>query len=241
MPTKALYLNDTYLFQSSAHVEAVEHDEQGTAIILDQTIFYPQGGGQPTDMGMITSVSAEFQVLKVLCRPDGAVAHYGSFLKGELRTGDEVALLIDENRRILNARNHTAGHLLAFAAERIYPQLVGVKGYHFPDGPYVEFEGLLNETDKTEASMVLEKAVQSMIEQKLPVTVRLVDADELSSLCRHILPNMPMDKPTRAMIVNDVAFGCGGTHLTNTKDVGSFKVRKIKMEKGRLKISYAIA
>ncbi|MBI3458970.1 hypothetical protein HY061_01765 [Candidatus Azambacteria bacterium] len=145
MPTKMLYLADTYLFQSSAHVEVIEHDEQGMAVILDQTIFYPQGGGQPTDTGTIVSELAEFQVIKVLYRPDGTIAHYGSLLNGELKAGDKVILSINENWCILNARNHTAGHMLAFATEKSYPQLVGIKGYHFPDGPYVEFEGSLNE------------------------------------------------------------------------------------------------
>lgn len=241
MPTKALYLADTYLFQSSAHVEAIEHDEQGMAVILNQTIFYPQGGGQPTDTGTIVSGLAEFQVIKVLYRSDGAIAHYGSLLKGELKAGDEVALSIDRNRRLLNARNHTAGHMLAFATEKSYPQLVGMKGYHFPDGPYVEFEGALSEAEKAQAPMVLQQAVQQMIAQELPVAMRLVDADELAKLCKNILPNMPKDKPTRVMIIDGFALGCGGTHLANTKEVGSFVVRKIKQEKGRVKVSYAIA
>ena len=241
MPTKALYLTDTYLFQSSAHVETIEHDGQGMAVILDQTIFYPQGGGQPADTGMIVSGLAEFQVIKVLYRPDGAIAHYGSLLKGELKAGDKVTLSIDGNRRFLNARNHTAGHLLAFAAERSYPQLVAIKGYHFPDGPYVEFEGFLSEAEKAQVPTVLQQAVKQMIAQGLPVAIRLVDADDLAKLCRNILPNIPKDKPIRVMIIDSLALGCGGTHIANTKEVGSFVVRKVKQEKGKVKISYAIA
>lgn len=241
MSTKALYLDDTYLFQSSAQVEAIERNEHGLAVILDQTIFYPQGGGQPTDIGTIVTVSAEFQVIKVLYCLDGTIAHYGLFLKGELKVGDKVTLLINDDRRIINARNHTAGHMLAFAAEKFYPQLVGIKGYHFPDGPYVEFDGSLNEMEKIQASAVLQRAVRQMIEQKLPIAIRLVTVDELAKICRNILLNIPKDKPTRVMIIDGFGLGCGGTHVANTKEIDSFVVRKVKQEKGKVKISYTIA
>ena len=240
MSTKALYLADTYLFQSSAKVEGIEQDEQGLAVILDQTIFYPQGGGQPTDIGVITSNSAEFQVNKVLYRPDGAIAHYGSMVKSEMKVGDEVSLSIDKDRRLLNARNHSAGHMLDFAVEKHYPQLVGIKGYHFPEGPYVEFEGSLSDEEKEQLPMVIQEAVQEMVTQEQPVTTRLVEAEELAKLCKHVLPNLPKDKPTRAMIVGDLALGCGGTHISNAKEVGSFIVRKVKKEQEKVRISYAI-
>ncbi|MBI3458969.1 hypothetical protein HY061_01760 [Candidatus Azambacteria bacterium] len=99
----------------------------------------------------------------------------------------------------------------------------------------------LNEAEKAQALVVLQQAVQQMITQELPVTIRFVDADELAKLCRNILSNIPKDKPTRAMIIDGFGLGCGGTHLVNTKEVGSFIVRKVKQEKGRVKISYAIA
>lgn len=241
MDTITLYLNDTYLFQSTARVEAVENDAVGMAVILNQTIFYPQGGGQPTDTGTISSDQGDFQVTKVLYRPDGTIAHYGSFSKGEFSPGDGVTLTVDENRRILNARNHTAGHLLAFAMEKAYPHLIGSKGYHFPDGPYVEFLGTVSETEKSEMLSVITEAVTEMIRKELPIDVRLVSPDELAKLCKNILPNMPKDKPTRAMIVDGVALGCGGTHLANTKEVGTFSIRKVKQEKGVVKISYTLS
>ncbi len=238
MNTEALYFHDTFLFQSHARVSSLIRNETGTAIVLDRTIFYPQGGGQPTDTGTISSDTAEFQVSKALYREDGAIAHYGTFLKGGMETGDEVTLSIDEHRRLLNAKNHTAGHLLTFAAEKIFPELIGMKGYHFPDGPYVEFEGTLAETKKAGAAGYIEQAVRKMIEQALPIEVRLVNAGELARLCRNILPNTPRSDSVRAMIVGGAALACGGTHLANTKEVGSFSIRKIKEEKGRTKIGY---
>jgi Ser-tRNA(Ala) deacylase AlaX len=241
MTTKALYLENTYLFQSVARIKAIESDAAGIAVILDQTIFYPQGGGQPADTGTISSRQGDFQVTKVLCRPDGTIAHYGLFSKGEFAFSDDVSLAIDKNRRMLNARNHTAGHLLTFAVEKEYPYLIGLKGYHFPDGPYVEFAGSLAEEEKAHLPNIATKAVIGIIERKLPVDVRLVTPEELAKLCKNILPNMPKDKPIRAMIVDGAALGCGGTHLKNTEEVGTFSVRKAKQEKGVVKISYTLS
>ncbi len=165
MPTKALYLSNTYLFQSLAQIEAVERDDQGVVVILDQTNFYPQGGGQPTDTGTISSLNADFAVSKVIYRADGTIAHYGSFLKGEFKADDAVNLLINEDTRLFNSRNHTAGHLLDFAVEKHYPQLIGFKGYHFPEGAYVEFEGSLSEGERAELPEVIQRAVQEAIDR----------------------------------------------------------------------------
>lgn len=238
MITKPLYLEDTYLFESTAKVVAVENDEQGTLVVLDETIFYPQGGGQPTDIGTITFSNVTFRVTKVLYRTDGSIAHYGNFSNGEFHSGESVALVIDQSIRIKNARNHTAGHVLTFAVEVAYPHLVGMKGYHFPDGTYVEFDGILSEEDKALFSEKISDEVRGMIEKELPITIKLVTSDELALLCKNVLPNMPKDKPMRVMIVDGIALGCGGTHLSNTKEIGTFSIRKIKQEKGKLKVSY---
>ncbi len=73
MTTELLYLKDTYLFKTVANFVEMRENEKGRAIILDKTIFYPQGGGQPTDSGYIRSASAVFKVTFVGLDPDGIV------------------------------------------------------------------------------------------------------------------------------------------------------------------------
>jgi Ser-tRNA(Ala) deacylase AlaX len=111
-----------------------------------QTIFHPQGGGQPTDVGIIQSPTGNFTVTKVEMRKeDNVILHLGTFANADtsgFTAGATVSLVVDEATRRLNARIHSAGHLLDAAMRNTgRTDLVPSKGYHFPSGPYVEYVG----------------------------------------------------------------------------------------------------
>ncbi|PIS39583.1 MAG: alanyl-tRNA editing protein AlaX, partial [Candidatus Nealsonbacteria bacterium CG08_land_8_20_14_0_20_38_20] len=110
--TKLNYFDNTYLFESEAIFIEIKENEKGKAVILDATIFYPQGGGQPADKGEIVSGDNIFVVSDVRLDESGTVWHFGEFKTGEFKQGDKVDLKIDKDRRILNAKLHSAGHLL---------------------------------------------------------------------------------------------------------------------------------
>ena len=74
--TALIYLSNTYLAKFTAQLLAERNDDFGTCLILDQTIFYPQGGGQPADVGVIKSDSFHFSVNKVRLNDNGQVLHY---------------------------------------------------------------------------------------------------------------------------------------------------------------------
>lgn len=84
MATILLYLEDTYLFEETANVVQSGGNENGKYIILDKTIFYPQGGGQPTDTGIIQNENAQFYVSMVRMDENGIVYHYGEYNMGRL-------------------------------------------------------------------------------------------------------------------------------------------------------------
>ena len=96
-------------------------EESRTALVLDATLFYPQGGGQPADAGTIRAGAAAFAVADVRMR-DGRVLHYGAFVAdgdaAALQPGARVTLEVDAARRRLHARIHSAGHLLDVCMER---------------------------------------------------------------------------------------------------------------------------
>ena len=112
--THLLYLDDTYLFKSTATVLEIKTLEDGrTAVILNQTIFYPQGGGQPCDTGIIsTGVKHVFIATDVRLDASGIVNHIGRFEHAIFTPGQQVGLEIDQAQRILHAKLHSAGHLL---------------------------------------------------------------------------------------------------------------------------------
>src|SRR5262249_8565341 len=137
--TDLLYLNDTLLLDECGIITGVGRDERAGYVTLDRTIFYPQGGGQPADKGSIRIDGADAEGA-FTGYVEGNVRHYlpEAFLQAA-RAGDTAQLRVDRETRLLNARAHTAGHLVSHVVETLEPRLAPIKGHHFPNGPYVEF------------------------------------------------------------------------------------------------------
>lgn len=233
--TNLLYLNDTYLFEHLASVNDVVENEFGTALVLNQTIFYPQGGGQPSDIGTIVSESGKFEVISVRLNENGIVFHYGEFTEGAIKVGETVNLSIDQENRLQFAKIHSAGHLLDCAVEIVGLDLIPTKGYHFADGSYVEYEGVIESDDDIKHK--LQVAIDELIAQNLKVEI--VDYTSEEALARDI--HAPAGKSVR--VVNFEGFdacGCGGTHIQSSKEIGQIIIRKIKSKKGNTRISYAV-
>ena len=233
--TSLLYLRDSYLYESIAKVVDIIENEHGIALILDQTIFYPQGGGQPSDSGSIVSKTGRFDVTSVRLDENGLVFHYGDFVEELFKVGEDVRLFIDVAKRILHSKLHSAGHLLDCATEIVGLNLKPTKGYHFPDGPYVEYEGVVDNVD--EIKFKLQVALDEMIDQNLKVIVEDIPAEE--ALQRNFFA--PAGKSVR--IVNFEGFdvcGCGGTHIRSAHEIGKIYIRKLKSKKGNTRISYSL-
>lgn len=234
--TSLKYLDDTYLFELEAAVKAVKNTEKGTVIILDQTIFYPQGGGQPADQGQIVGANSIFNVQDTRLNTDGTVYHFGNFQTGEIKPGEKVLLKINKDMRIHNAKLHSAGHLIAEAVEELHiPGIKPVKGFHFPEGPYVEYEGSLeNPENYIEA---IEKTANALVSKNIKIEKKELSPEEAAQ--KNIWA--PSGKSARIVYFQGYAQrGCGGTHLKTTGEIGTIGIRKISSKKGRTKISYTV-
>ena len=240
-PTELIYMTDMHQHEAQAKVVDIINWQDGClAVILDQTIFYPQGGGQPYDIGFIKTSSTNFKVEEVRFK-DGIVYHIGSLINGELRKGDSVFLSVDEARRAYNSKNHTAGHVIDIAMSNVGMKLTPGRGYHFPEGAYVEYLGPLDEQERERLFPILQKEVDAIIAQKLPVSVQMVSAEQLQEMAQFVPDYIPKDKPSRVMIIKGYyAIPCGGTHVANVQEIGSLKIEKIKNKKGNVRISYSI-
>lgn len=234
--TKLNYLDDTYMFESQAIFVEVRENEKGKAVILDETIFYPQGGGQPADKGEIISGDNIFVVNDVRLDETGIVWHFGEFKNGEFKKDDKVVLKIDKERRIGNAKLHSAGHLLDCAVSKMgIENLKPTKGFHFPDGPYVEYDGTIE--NPAEIIPVLQKNIDDIIEQNLQVERKDLSPEEAQA--KGVWA--PAGKSAR--VVNFAGFsicGCGGTHVNTASEIGKITIRKIKSNKGKTKIAYSV-
>jgi Ser-tRNA(Ala) deacylase AlaX len=217
--TKLLYLSNTFTFTGQGTVLEVKEipnaqPDRSIAVILDQTIFYAQGGGQPADTGRIYTKDTEFKVNHVI-HDSGTVLHLGEFTSGSLLQG-LVSLEINDEKRILNASLHTAGHLLASLVE-CHTDLIGKKGYHFIEGPYVEFQGVSDELTKE----VIEHWLKEAIDKSLAVSAVENEGHRIVSIGDY------------------QGTGCGGTHLNNVKGL-RIAIRKISSKKGLTTIRYKL-
>ena len=234
--TRALYLHDTYLLEEKAIILSSGEDEKGTYLILDQTIFYPQGGGQPADHGVI-HIGENVSIAIIFTRQvDCEIRHY---FTGPLELdciGKEALCKVDKDRRIINARYHTAAHLLGNVAESVFPQVQAVKGHSFPKEGYVEFIG-----SESIDSSLLDREIRSSIEGNFQTkTFEMLPAEFEEKFYK--LPYLvPAHKKFRAMQIGEFApVPCGGTHLKNMEEIGTLVIRKIGIKKDRIKISYEV-
>ncbi len=211
----------------TATVTEVTTYKEKLAIVLDQTIFYPQGGGQPWDTGsIIKNANAVFMITEVRFE-NGVVYHIGT-MTGDIKVGDTVTCSVDEPRRVLNSRLHSAGHVIDMAVRQLELDWKPGKGYHFPEGPYIEYTGAIADADKEKMKSEIERISNEIIKKNIPVTIRFV-ADQIVN-----------GKPARVVMYGDFAVPCGGTHVNNLGEIGLVTIRRIKMEKENIRVAYDI-
>lgn len=240
--TKLLYLQDTYLYESQATIFSVQEiQDKGISITLDQTIFYPQGGGQPADRGEIcTNAGARFIVNDVRLI-DGFVNHFGNLLSGTIKAGEEAKLRIDPARRKLNARLHSAGHLIDATVQSLSLPLSPSKGYHFSDGPYVEYEGEIDAEKREDLRREIEQKVNEFVSSQLVTQIISTNKDNLLAYCPYIPDYINNDKPVRVItMVPKLGCPCGGTHVEKSDEIGQIKLTKLRVKGGQTKISYTL-
>ena len=265
-PTKAVYHDHGELRTLKTHVTAVEPykslsegdrslfkqtpDDDAPVVTTAETIFYAQGGGQPSDTGAIKSMTnggIDFEVSTVRKGNDGNILHLGTFTprgSAPFSVGDEVEQTIDAAKRDLHSRLHTAGHVLGVAVRRVAEhvpemQLEESKASHYPNAASVEFIGLIDGKHKA----AIQEKCDELVRQALPVEICECTQAELKEKCE-FLPDEFVNKDgglTRVVdIVGAGGYPCGGTHVTDTSLIGSIQVRKISRQKGVSKVSYSV-
>ncbi len=237
--TKLLYLEDFTLLNTDATVVEVINENNRDIIILNQTIFYPQGGGQPYDKGIIEGHSGKFTVEEVRF-VDGVVKHIGKFENGALNVGDEVKCLVDSVRRELHSRIHSAGHVVDMAVTALKLNWVPGKGYHFPEGPYVEYAGNFDGLDKEKLKTDIENLCNKFVEENRETKLLFIDKEKMKEVCHFVPDYIPEGKPARVVMYGDFGVPCGGTHISHLGDIRPMTIRKVKAEGENIRVGYDV-
>lgn len=244
--TQLLYLSDFRQLSCDTHVIFIEQEGDRFVIILDQTVFYPQGGGQPADQGKITAQDTIFTVSDVRM-VDGVVQHKGFFTGQPFTVGQQVNCQVDDVRRTLNSRVHSAGHVIDKALFELGYMWLPGKSYHFPAGPYVEYSGSLNGVVVGKLKTDIESLCAHWCNNGLAVTSRVFDKNQVMSdeqlkrRCQFIA-NLPDDTPIYVIAYGDnFSSPCSGTHVSDVAEIKDITIRKIKESDGVIRISYSVA
>lgn len=249
--TKLLYLEDFIALDAEARVQEIAEENDKTVVILDATIFYPQGGGQPYDKGAMESGVGKF-IVEETRFADGIVKHIGHFEKGGFSVGEQVKLSVDPERRLLHSRLHSAGHVVDMAVAALGLPWIPGKGFHFPQGPYVEYAGSLDGLDKDRIKGDLEELCKKFISENLETRIVFPTPDEMKKImARNPAAIIPGDKPGRVVMFGSLAelttgsgqaFGvpCGGTHVQVLGEIGAITIRKIKAEGLNIRVGYGV-
>ena len=213
--TRKMYLTEPHTYSGSAKITAIISGER-PAIRLDQTWFHPQGGGQKADRGRI---GTSF-VLHVAHSED-SVDHVVDSVAG-LESGMIVQMEIDQPWRALNARYHTAGHLIACVIEELVPSFKAVSGHQWPGEGRVEFDA--TGVDVAVCLDAVNDRIQRDIQADLPV---MIEGEPHS------------DRKIRIGEYSPIS--CGGTHIHSLSLLSVVKAIAIKKKSGRVRVSYEVS
>jgi len=219
--TVKLFYSDPYLREVSAKVEKVEVKDSKVRLKLDRTIFYPEGGGQPGDIGVIKGEGFRIEVEKVEGKED--IWHEGK-VKGRVpEVGEEVELELDWEWRYENMRQHTGQHILSAILKKMYDS--DTTGFQiFPE--YNKIEINFDEELTWEHILAAEFEANEVVWDNLPVEVEEYEElpEEVHNALRKDLSKNVQGKIRLVKISNIDLTPCGGTHVKNTGEIGFIKV-----------------
>ncbi len=238
MKTRQLYLHDSYLKDMEATIMQVEPESDNRfRLILDATVFYPMGGGQPTDQGTLMTDSWSAHVYQVMMK-EGELWHYIESAKAP-SVGLKVKGTINWERRFKHMRLHSAGHIVDFAIFLLgySPKvLMPLKGDHGKK-PFIVYTGSLTE----DITQRLQEKVNELTEKKLKFSWLFQPLEDLQKEAIYLQPGLPPDKPLRTLKLETVgAVADGGTQVHTTDEVGKVIITAIETKDNQTIVKYQI-
>ncbi len=238
MKTKPIYLDDSYQKEMDAKILDVAPEGDGKwRVVLDQTVFYPMGGGQPTDQGKLNSSTWSGEVFQVLMK-DGEIWHYVN-AKSSPTLGDDVHCVIDWDRRYKNMRVHSGGHIVDFAMHLLgySPKPLSPTKADHGKKMFIVYQGTISEDIKQK----LEDKANELVEKNLKFSWDFQPLESLQKEAIYLQPNLPTNKPLRTFRLEGVgAVADGGTQLHTTREAGKILITEITTEDGNTIVRYSL-
>ncbi|AUT29514.1 MULTISPECIES: alanine--tRNA ligase [Escherichia] len=212
----------TALFVDGKAVDAINAGQEAV-VVLDQTPFYAESGGQVGDKGELKGASFSFAVEDTQ-KYGQAIGHIGKLAAGSLKVGDAVQADVDEARRARIRLNHSATHLMHAALRQVLGTHVSQKGSLVND-KVLRFDFSHNEAMKPEEIRAVEDLVNAQIRRNLPIETNIMDLEAAKAKGAMALFGEKYDERVRVLSMGDFSTElCGGTHASRTGDIGLFRI-----------------
>ncbi|HDD9634409.1 TPA: alanine--tRNA ligase [Escherichia coli] len=212
----------TALFVDGKAVDAINAGQEAV-VVLDQTPFYAESGGQVGDKGELKGANFSFAVEDTQ-KYGQAIGHIGKLAAGSLKVGDAVQADVDEARRARIRLNHSATHLMHAALRQVLGTHVSQKGSLVND-KVLRFDFSHNEAMKPEEIRVVEDLVNTQIRRNLPIETNIMDLEAAKAKGAMALFGEKYDERVRVLSMGDFSTElCGGTHASRTGDIGLFRI-----------------
>lgn len=221
-----LYYQDAMISEFHANVVKTGSDENGNYIVLDNTAFYPTGGGQPHDTGWIQEIEIS-NVEKV----EEEIRHYTT--KNASTISGEIFAKLNWTRRFDHMQQHTGQHILTAAFVELFD--MATTSFHLGT-ELVTID--LNVGEITEEQLAAaEKRANEIILENRPIETKWVTKDDLASY--NLRKDVQVDEDIRLVIIPDYDYnGCGGTHPTSTGQVGLLKILATEKMKQQIRVHF---
>ena len=212
----------TALFVDGKSVDAINAGQEAV-VVLDQTPFYAESGGQVGDKGELKGANFSFAVEDTQ-KYGQAIGHIGKLAAGSLKVGDAVQADVDEARRARIRLNHSATHLMHAALRQVLGTHVSQKGSLVND-KVLRFDFSHNEAMKPEEIRAVEDLVNTQIRRNLPIETNIMDLEAAKAKGAMALFGEKYDERVRVLSMGDFSTElCGGTHASRTGDIGLFRI-----------------
>ena len=211
------------LFEEGEPVSRLEPGHSGV-VVLSRSPFYAESGGQTGDQGEIRFSDAVYRVEDTRYLADKVIGHFGQVVSGVIETGHSGQGEVDSRRRLLNANNHSATHLLHASLKSVLGNHVEQRGSLVEPGR-LRFDFSHFEPVSREQLSGIERLVNRNVRANHEVRVEVMELDDAKSAGAEALFGEKYDSRVRVVRMGDFSFElCGGTHVSRTGDIGLFKI-----------------
>ena len=231
--TQRLYYTDSFLYDFEAEITEVIPGER-MAVVLDRTAFYPTSGGQVFDTGVLSANGAASRVTEVADDESGKILHYMEAPSTTLKRGEKVTGTIDAARRRDHMQQHSGQHVLSAA----FIELFEMPTVSFHMGEETCTIDLAAKALNNDQIVKAEARANEIVFENRPVRIRFVSPDEARSLGLRKLPELEKDEMRLVEIEDFDLCACGGTHVSQTSQIGAILIRKTEKVKQGIRVEF---